>query len=269
MVQDPLTSKISLSINNSIKKPAFIPFIVSGYPDLKTTGELILLFQKHKAAAIELGIPFSDPLADGPVIQSAAKKALDNGATIDKIFNLLQNLKNNLKTPIILFSYINPIIRYGYEEFLKKAKDANVSGVIIPDLPVEESEEFAALCEKYDIDLIMLIAPTSDKERVLKISKASKGFIYLVSSTGVTGVRESFSSILSDLVKEIKSVSQVPVAVGFGISKPEHIVELKDLGAEGAIIGSALIKIIDGSMDNKELLLNNISTYINSLYSQV
>jgi len=269
MAQDSLTSKISLSIKNSGKKPAFIPFIVSGYPDLETTGKLLLLLQKHKAAAIELGIPFSDPLADGPVIQNAAKKAIDNGVTIDKIFGLLQSLKNDLKTPVILFSYINPIIRYGFEEFLIKAKDVNVSGVIIPDLPIEESEEFAALCKKYDMDLIMLVAPTSDKERVLQISRASKGFIYLVSSTGVTGVRESFSSVLSELVKEIKSVSNIPVAVGFGISKPEHILELQNLGVDGAIIGSALIKIIDNSGNDRNLLLNNISNYINSLYSQV
>jgi len=266
MVQDFLTSKISLSISKS-KKPAFIPFIVSGYPDMQITKNLLLLFQKYNAAAIELGIPFSDPLADGAVIQNAARIAINNGVTIDGIFELLQSLKNELQTPVILFSYINLIIRYGLERFVKNAKDANVSGIIVPDLPIEESGEFAKLCEKYNIDLIMLIAPNSDKERIVKISQASKGFIYLVSSTGVTGVRDSFSSLLSDLVKEIKSVSNVPVAVGFGISKPEHITELKNLGVDGAIIGSALIKIIDNSLNDHSSMINNMSVYISSLFS--
>jgi tryptophan synthase alpha chain len=267
MAQDQLTSKISESIISSNKKPAFIPFIVSGYPDIETTGKLIKLFQNHGAAAVELGISFSDPLADGPVIQNAAKIALDNGITINKIFELLINTKDKISIPVILFSYINPVIRYGMEEFLKQAKSANVSGVIIPDLPIEESEEFAVLCEKYDVDLIMLVAPNSDKERIRMISKASRGFIYLVSSIGVTGVRESFSSLLTDLVNEIKSVTDVPVSVGFGISKPEHIIDLQKLKVDGAIVGSALIKIIDNYKHDQSLLLEEVSKYITELYS--
>lgn len=268
MAQNQPISKISQSIINSAVKPAFIPFIVSGYPDMDTTKKLIKLFEKSGAAAVELGIPFSDPLADGPVIQNAAKMALNNGVNINKIFEMLSKIKAEITVPVILFSYINPVIRFGMEEFLRQAQAADVRGVIIPDLPIEESTEFALLCNKYNIDHIMLIAPNTEKDRINKISSASKGFIYLVSSTGVTGVRESFSSLLSNLVNEIKAVTNTPVSVGFGISKSEHIEELKNINVDGAIVGSALIKIIDEYKSNQELLLNKISEYIKSLYSR-
>lgn len=257
---------ISDSIKNNNKKPALIPFIVSGYPDLETTKELIYLFQSHDVAAIELGIPFSDPLADGPVIQNAAKYALKQGTNLNKIFNLLDEIKDDLKTPIILFTYINPVLNFGIENFVKKAKSVNVAGIIIPDLPLEESEEFSQLCKANNLDFIMLVAPTSNKDRISAISRKSAGFIYLVSSVGVTGVRDSFSGILTDIVRLIKSTVDTPIAVGFGISKPEHLRNLKQLNVDGAIIGSALIKIIDQYRDDKTLLLAKISDYLDSLY---
>jgi tryptophan synthase alpha chain len=258
-------SKISENIAEN-KKPALIPFIVSGFPDMDVTRELLFLFQKHNVPAIELGIPFSDPLADGPVIQKAAKASLEAGTNVDKVFSLLDSIKDEFRTPIILFTYINPVLNYGLENFVNKAKEMNVSGIIIPDLPFEESEGFAGMCEQNGIDFIMLVAPTSGKDRIKAISERSRGFIYLVSSTGVTGVRNSFSSSLNALVSEIKNTINTPVAVGFGVSKPEHISELKQMGADGAIVGSAIVNIIDQYKDDKVLLLDKISEYLGSLY---
>jgi tryptophan synthase alpha chain len=266
MVQEELISKIQASINKSHQKPALIPFIVSGYPDFETTKNLLKLFEEKKVAAIELGIPFSDPLADGPVIQKASKTSLENGTNIDKIFAMLEEIKVDFSTPIILFTYYNPVLSYGAEEFIKKAASLKVSGLIIPDLPLEESENVSKTCKENNIDLIMLVSPTSDMERIEKISKASSGFIYLVSSTGVTGVRESFSEQLGNILQEIKTFTKTPVAVGFGISKAEHIKELQDLNADAAIIGSAIIKLIDQYKDDKALLLDKMAEYLDGLY---
>lgn len=266
MVQEELKSSISSSIRNNANIPALIPFIVSGFPDLDTTKELLFLFEKYNVAAIELGIPFSDPLADGPVIQAASKQALDNGINLPKIFNMLDEIKGSFKTPLILFSYFNPINIYGIEEFIKKAKSVNVAGIICPDLPIEESEEFQTICKENGIDFILLVAPTSNKERIKLISQKSGGFIYLVSSTGVTGVREGFSTVLSSILTDIKSVTDTPVAVGFGVSKPEHIQSLKELGVDAAIVGSAIVKLIDQYKNDKAVLLDKMSEYLNSLY---
>jgi len=266
MAQEELISKIQDSINKSSLKPALIPFVVSGYPDFETTKKLLKLFEEKKVAAIELGIPFSDPLADGPVIQKASKISLENGTNIDKIFEMLEDIKENFSTPIILFTYYNPVLSFGVEKFIRKAASLNVSGIIIPDLPLEESEEVSEICKENNIDLIMLVSPTSNIERIEKIAKASAGFIYLVSSTGVTGVRESFSEQLGNILSKIKSFTKIPVAVGFGISKSEHIRELKELNADAAIIGSAIIKLIDQYKDDKILLINKMSEYLDSLY---
>ena len=259
-------SKIESSINSS-KKPAFIPFIVSGYPDFEVTKRLLKLFEEKKAAAIELGIPFSDPLADGPVIQKAAKASIENGTNINKIFDLLEETKNEYKTPIILFTYYNPVLNYGEKEFIKKASSVNVSGLIIPDLPLEESIEFSKECKAHNIDVIMLVSPTSDKERIKMLANASSGFIYLVSSTGVTGIRSSFSEKLGNLLTDLKSITKTPVAVGFGVSKHEHILELSKLGADGAIVGSAIVKLIDEYKQNKDVLIKKIGNYIDELIS--
>jgi len=267
MAQEELISKIHHSINKSSHKPALIPFIVSGYPDFETTKNLLKLFEEKNVAAIELGIPFSDPLADGPIIQKASKTSLQNGTNIDKIFEMLEEIKiTDFSTPIILFTYYNPLLSYNVQKFIEKAAFLNVSGIIIPDLPLEEAEEASKICKDNNIDLIMLISPASNIERIKKIAEASSGFVYLVSSTGVTGVRESFSKHLGNILNEIKSFTKIPIAVGFGISNAEHIKELKDLNADAAIIGSAIIKIIDSYKDSKTLLINKISDYIDNLY---
>lgn len=265
MAQEASVSKIQTAIANTLKKPAIIPFIVSGFPDMETTRKLIKVFENSGAAAVELGFPYSDPLADGPVIQKAAKHSLENGTNTEKIFELLEEIKYEIKIPIILFTYFNPVFKYGIEKFIKKAASVNASGLIIPDLPLEESEEVRVLCKENCIDFIMLVAPTSGEERINNIAQSSSGFIYLVSSTGVTGVREYFSDVLEELIKEIKKVSNTPVAVGFGISKPEHVKNLKNLGADGVIIGSAIIKLINESKENKQDLLDNITEYVRTL----
>lgn len=264
MVQEELISKIKSSIQKSVK-PALIPFIVSGYPDFQTTKRLLKLFEEKQAAAVELGIPFSDPLADGHVIQKASKTSLENGVNIDKIFNLLEEIRDEYSIPIILFTYYNPVLNYGEEKFIKKAASLNISGIIIPDLPLEESEKLSKECKAHNIDLIMLISPTSSSERIEKLAKASSGFIYLVSSTGVTGVRNSFSEKLGNIMTKLKQITQIPVAVGFGVSKTEHIQELKTLGADAAIIGSALIKLIDEHQENSDILIEKMSEYLDEI----
>lgn len=261
--------KIKDSIINSKLKPAFIPFITAGFPSLDITKELLLLFDKIGVAAIEVGIPFSDPLADGPVIQKAAKYALDKGVNIDKIFEMLENV--SISTPIILFSYANPILRYGFEKTVKKAKTLGVKGFIIPDMPLEEAEEFANLCKENDLNFIYLAAPTSDEDRIKKVSQKSSGFIYLVSSAGVTGVREGFAENILYLKDKIKENTDNPVALGFGISKKEHVEMAKKEGFDAVIVGSAIIKVIQAELEketfaNPEEIIEKIKSYVYSLY---
>jgi len=257
---------IENSIRTSKLKPAFIPFITAGYPDLETTKELLFCLEKNGAAAIELGLPFSDPLADGAVIQEAAKQSIEGGTNVNKVFNLLEEIKGAVKTPIILFTYYNLVLNYGEEAFVKRAKRVGVSGFILPDLPFEESVGFNALCKDAGLDFIMLVAPTSGEERIKIIAKNSSGFIYVVSSTGVTGVRESFSDILTDMVTQIKSVTDTPIAVGFGVSKPEQIKSLAKLNIDGAIIGSAIIRLIKQYRDDRAMLSEKLTEYIKELY---
>lgn len=266
MEQGYTGSKIQNSITNSSKKPAFIPFIVSGFPNFEVTKDLLKFFEQKGAAAVELGFPYSDPLADGPVIQKASKFSLEQGTNINKIFGMLDEVKDTISVPIILFTYFNPVMKYGIENFVKKAASVNASGIIIPDLPLEESEEVISICKKYGIDFIMLVSPTSGEQRIKDIAQKSSGFIYLVSSTGVTGVREGFSNVLGGIFEQIKSVAQTPVAVGFGVSKSEHIQNLAELGADGAIVGSAIVKIIDEYKENKDLIIAKLAEYIDELY---
>jgi tryptophan synthase alpha chain len=268
MAREELISKISESIKNVSKKPALIPFIVSGFPDMEITKILLKLFDKKGVAAVELGIPYSDPLADGPIIQQASKISLENKTNPDEIFKMLGEIKNTISIPVILFTYYNPVLQYGVENFIKKSRESRVSGLIIPDIPLEESEEILDLCKKYDIDFIMLISPTSGKDRIKKISQKSLGFVYLVSSVGVTGTRESFSASLENLVKEIKSCTKVPIAVGFGVSNAEHLDLIKKTGAEAAVIGSALIKIISGCQNNQSSIPDKVSEYLDSLLAK-
>ncbi|MCR5672156.1 MAG: tryptophan synthase subunit alpha [Lachnospiraceae bacterium] len=222
---------------------AFIPFITCGDPDLETTAKIVREMASSGASLIELGIPFSDPTAEGPVIQGANLRALTGGVTTDKIFDLVKELRTDVKIPMVFMTYANVVFSYGSERFIKTCADIGIDGLILPDLPFEEKGEFIDICRQYDVDLISLIAPTS-KDRIAMIAKEAEGFIYLVSSLGVTGVRSEINTDLGSLVKIIRENTDVPCAIGFGISTPEQARKMAGI-SDGAITGSAIIKIME------------------------
>lgn len=221
---------------------AFIPFITGGDPDMETTEKLLYVMQEAGADLIEIGIPFSDPVAEGVVIQDANERALSAGCTTDKLFDMVKRAREKVTVPIVFMTYINPIYTYGKEKFMKRCVECGMDGVIVPDLPYEEKDEIAGVCEEYGIDLISLIAPTSH-DRIKMIAKEAKGFIYCVSSMGVTGVRSEIKTNIGEMTSMVKEVTDVPCAVGFGISTPEQAKEMAAV-SDGAIVGSAIVKII-------------------------
>ena len=225
-------------------KLALMPFLMAGDPNIETTSKILLKLQEKGADIIELGIPYSDPLADGPIIQLSASRALKSGTTLIKVIHLLGSLKDKLHIPVILFTYFNPILNYGFDNFCELASKAGVAGLIIPDLPLEEAYKFSEISSSYDIDLILLVAPTTPFERMKIISNNTKGFTYLVSVTGVTGERNKMENRVESLITKLKEISTNPVAVGFGISSPEHVNKVRNWGADGVIIGSAFVKRI-------------------------
>ena len=231
------------------KKIALMPFIMAGDPNIEKTSEILLKLQENGADLIELGIPYSDPLADGPIIQLSASRALKSGTTPKKVINLLESLKGELNIPIILFTYLNPLLCFGFEHFCELASNAGVSGLIIPDLPLEEAYKFSKIVSNHSMDLILLVAPTTPFERMKKISNHTKGFTYLVSVTGVTGERNKMENRVENLIAKLKDVNSNPIAVGFGISTPEHVNKVREWGADGVIIGSAFVKRISSSSE--------------------
>jgi tryptophan synthase alpha chain len=233
-------SKIAAAFQKHPK--AFVPFITSGDPDLEITKKLIVAMDKAGASVVELGIPFSDPVAEGEVIQQANLRALKKGCTTDKIFDMIKEVRKETQVPLVFLTYINPIFTYGTDKFYAKCAEVGVDGTIIPDIPFEEKAEVLGSCKKYGVDLISLIAPTS-ADRIQMIAKEAMGYIYLVSSLGVTGVRTTITTDLGAIVKEIRKVSKKPVAVGFGIATPEQAKQMATL-SDGAIVGSAIVKII-------------------------
>lgn len=222
---------------------AFIPFITCGDPCLETTKEIVHALQDNGAALIELGIPFSDPTAEGPVIQEASLRALNAGTTTDKVFDMVIELRSEgITVPMVFMTYANVVYSYGSEKFISKCAEIGIDGLILPDIPYEEKEEFSDICEKYDVDLVSLIAPTSE-DRIAMIASEAKGFIYVVSSLGVTGTRSTITTDIGAVTSKIREASKVPCAIGFGISGPEQAANMAQ-HADGVIVGSAIVKIV-------------------------
>lgn len=233
-------SNISKAFQNG---KAFIPFITCGDPDLATTEAVVRVAVENGADLIELGIPFSDPTAEGPVIQGANLRALNGGIKTDMIFEFVKKIRVDIQIPMVFMTYANVVYSYGAEKFISNCKEVGIDGLILPDLPFEEKDEFLPICHKYGVDLISLIAPTS-ANRISMIAKEAEGFIYLVSSLGVTGTRSEITTDLGSIVKVIRENTDIPCAIGFGISTPEQAKKMADL-SDGAIVGSAIIKQLE------------------------
>lgn len=242
---------------------ALIPFITAGDPDLETTAAALELLDRNGADLIELGIPYSDPLADGPVIQAAATRALQRGTRLEQILAMLKTVSPKLKSPIILFTYYNPILNRGIDTFFQEIAAAGASGLVVPDLPLEEVQSVLAAAEKAGIEVILLVAPTSPKARIEAIASQAQGFIYLVSVTGVTGIRTEIATQVQDLLTELHGITDKPIGVGFGISQTSQAKQVMDWGADAVIVGSAFVKrLAEGSPDQG---LQAIETFCRSL----
>ena len=222
---------------------AFIPFVTCGDPDLETTAAVVRAMAQSGAAIIELGIPFSDPTAEGTVIQGANLRALSGGVTTDQIFDLVRDLRKDVTIPLVFMTYANVVFSYGTEKFLANCAQVGIDGLILPDVPFEEKEDFAPVCKEYGVDLISLVAPTSEG-RVAAIAQEAQGFVYIVSSLGVTGVRSEIKTDIPSLVSLVKANTDIPCAVGFGISTTEQAADMAQ-HADGVIVGSAIVKIIE------------------------
>jgi tryptophan synthase alpha chain len=229
-----------------------MPFLMAGDPDLATTRDTLLALQETGADLIELGIPYSDPLADGPVIQAAAGRALAAGTTPGRVLALLAGLRGALTTPVVLFTYSNPLLNRGKERFCREAAEAGAAGLVVPDLPLEEAEKLSPIAAAAGLDLVLLVAPTTPPERMARIHAASRGFTYLVSVTGVTGVRQSLEARVEPLLARLRSQGDTPVAVGFGIAGAEQARQVREWGADGAIVGSALVRRMAATADAGE-----------------
>lgn len=225
------------------RQKAFVAFITCGDPDLETTAACVRAAVAGGADLIELGIPFSDPTAEGPVIQGANLRALTGGTTTDKIFDLVKELRQDIEVPMVFMTYANVVFSYGAERFLSISREIGMDGIILPDLPFEEKEEFLPLCHAYDIALISLVAPTSEN-RIAMIAREAEGFLYIVSSLGVTGTRSEIKTDLESIVKVVRQNTEIPCAIGFGISTPEQAAKMAGI-ADGAIVGSAIVKLIE------------------------
>ena len=243
---------------------AFIAFITGGDPDLDTTERLIYAMDKAGADLIEIGIPFSDPVAEGPVIQAASERGLAGGCTTDKLFDLVAKVRKTCEKPIVFMTYINPVFTYGKDKFMAKCAECGIDGIIIPDIPYEEKDELSAECKTHGIDFISLIAPTSH-ERITMIAKEAEGFVYCVSSMGVTGIRNEINTDISSMVQLVKQVNDIPCAVGFGISTPEQAEKMAGV-SDGAIVGSAIVKLVARYGKNS---IEKVSDYVKSMKEAV
>ncbi|MED1560482.1 tryptophan synthase subunit alpha [Alkalihalobacillus alcalophilus ATCC 27647 = CGMCC 1.3604] len=269
-----MKTKVNNRIEEITKKheKLFIPFITAGDPTAEATIEIALALEEAGASILELGIPYSDPLADGPTIQAASKRALASGMTLEKAMYLVPIMrKKGLTIPVVIFTYYNPVLQYGVEHFVKKAKELEIDGLLVPDLPIEESEELSLLCAANGLSLISLVAPTS-KQRIEKIAEQAQGFLYCVSSLGVTGAREEIDPRVYDFLQTVKAVSEIPIAVGFGISNAKQV-SLMNQYSDGVVVGSALVSEIEkleqslkSEKFRKDALIS-LKTFVTSLIS--
>jgi tryptophan synthase alpha chain len=242
---------------------ALIPFITAGDPDLATTAQALIALDRAGADIIELGVPYSDPLADGPVIQAAATRALQSGVKLADVLAVVAKVSPEIKAPIILFTYYNPILNLGIPEFLRRIVAAGVKGLVVPDLPLEESTTLLEPASLMGIEVIMLVAPTSPPDRMKAIAASAQGFVYLVSVTGVTGMREGMGSNVAGILNQLRSLTDKPIAVGFGISDPVQAKQIKELGADGVIVGSAMVKKLAAEgVDSIEQFCRDLKTAI-------
>lgn len=246
---------------------ALIPFITAGDPDLETTAKALLILDDNGADLIELGVPYSDPLADGPIIQAAATRALQKETKLEQVLAMLETVIPNLRSPVILFTYYNPILNRGIRAFLAQISRAGVKGLVVPDLPLEEANELLKPAGEMGIEVILLVAPTSSPERIEAIAHASQGFIYLVSVTGVTGVRSHVEGRVKDLLVQIQKVTDKPVGIGFGISRTQQARQVKDWGADAVIVGSSFVKRL--AADNPTQGLQAIKQLCRSLKTAI
>ena len=245
-------------------RSALVCYVTAGDPTIGLTKDIVFELENSGADIIELGIPFSDPMADGPTIQLASERSLANGTTLPDVLDIIKEVRKSSDIPIVLFGYYNPFLKYGLEKIAKDARSVGADGILVVDLPPEESKEFKKHTDENGLSLIFLLAPTSTESRIKLVSENASGFIYLVSITGVTGSRPDMEFQLSTLTNDIKELSNLPVGVGFGVSSAEHAKEISSF-ADAVIVGSALVKIIQENDSNKKVLLNKINTFINEL----
>ena len=232
--------------------PGLVTYVTAGDPDLARTAGILRALDRSGADVLEVGVPFSDPLADGPVIQRATERALASGTTLSGVLHMVAGVRHELRAPVVIFSYANPILRLGAERFADQARDAGVDGVLVLDLPIEEAAEFRALLASRGIDTILLLSPTTTDERLRRAAALGSGFLYAISRLGVTGARDAVAVGAEDMVRRIRAVSSLPVALGFGISKPEHVREVGQW-ADAVVVGSALVNVIAESGASDDL----------------
>ena len=246
-------------------RPGLVTYVTAGDPNLERSGEILQALDNAGADVLEVGVPFSDPLADGPVIQRAAERALAAGTTLNGVLDLVERVRSAIKAPVVIFSYANPILRMGAERFADRARSAGVDGVLVLDLPIEEADAFQGTMTRRDIDTIFLLSPTTSDERIRKASALGSGFLYAISRLGVTGARDNVADGAREMVARIRACSALPVAIGFGISKPEHVREV-GRWADAAVVGSALVKMIADAGGSPDLA-GRIEEYVRWLKS--
>ena len=256
-----MSDKKDIKIDDAFKDgKAFIGFLTAGDPTIEKTVEYVLAMEEAGCDLVEIGIPFSDPVAEGPVIQEANIRALSNNTNTDDVFEAISQIREKSDVPLVFLTYINPVFYYGYDKFFKRCQELNVCGIISPDLPYDEKDEILDVTQKYGIDIISLIAPTS-KERIQMIASEASGFIYVVSSLGVTGMRSEIRTDLKSILEDIKEVTDVPAAVGFGINTPEQAENIAKV-ADGVIVGSAIVNIIAEHGENAK---EPLAKYVQSM----